>query len=76
MQRLLLQKSSGCVYHWNEQDAANPDFEDYVPENVVAPAIAPTSVQDEEIVALAEESAAKKGGKKNGGTVSGSDPAV
>lgn len=75
MQRLLLQKSSGCVYHWNEQDAANADFEEYVPENLVAPAIAPTSVDNEEVVALAEESVSKKGSKKNG-TVSSGDSAV
>jgi hypothetical protein len=75
MQRLLIQKSSGCVYHWNEQDAANPDFEDYVPPNLVTPAIAPTSVDVEEVVALAEESVSKKAGKKNG-TVSGGTTAV
>jgi hypothetical protein len=52
-QKLLLQKSSGCVYHYTESLAADPDFVEYkraapepaAPEPVVEAVVEP--VQDD-----------------------------
>jgi hypothetical protein len=40
-QKLLKEKSSGCVYHWTEQLAQDPGFEPYEPKLKTQPAPEP-----------------------------------
>lgn len=40
-QKLLLQKSSGCVYPWSADLAAMPDMVDYEPKPKAAPVVEP-----------------------------------
>lgn len=61
-QKLLLQKSSGCVYHYTESLAADPDFVEYKkaapkaepkPAPIVEPVAEPAPAPDAKTMARA-----------------------
>lgn len=67
-QKLLLQKSSGCVYPWSADLAAMPDMVDYDPKPKAAPVVeapAPVEVEpvQEDIKAVAKAVLTKRKSK-------------
>lgn len=48
-QKLLLQKSSGCVYHYSEALAADPDFELYQAKSPKVDPVEPDAVGPAEL---------------------------
>jgi hypothetical protein len=56
IQKLLLQKSSGCVYHYTESLAADPDFVEYkraVPDSAAPDPVGALVQDDIKVVARA-----------------------